>query len=384
MLAVFRKEMVETLRDRRTLLAAVVLPALTMPLVVLAVPLLIDRQQRALRDQPVRVAVAGGEIPELVEAGVRDGIFAPVAAAAPVQALQRAEVDAVLAPQPAVPGQPHLVAVLYDGTRPASRAAIEKITRVAAALAQRDLEAALRAGGASAGPVIRILVDPQDVAPATRTGGALLATALPFFLAVWLLLGGQYAALDVGIGERERGTFEGLLAAPPSRSALVAGKFLAVLAPALLALLVMLASAMLAIRLGGRSLVPGAVRVGLPLASIPWLLLAGTALGGFLSAAQLALSLAARTLREAQQAFTALYLLVAVPVILEPLLAGSLDAPQTALVPVLNAVWTIRRVLLAESQPWEAALTAASLAAATLVVLVGAIRALEAEIRRIR
>ncbi|MDR7483805.1 MAG: ABC transporter permease subunit [Armatimonadota bacterium] len=384
MLAVFRKEMVETLRDRRTLLSAVVLPALTMPLVVLAVPLLIDRQQRALRDQPVRVAVAGGEIRELVEAGVRDGVFAPVTAAAPVLALQRGEVDAVLAPQPAVPGQPQLVAVLYDGTRPASRAAIEKITRVAAALAQRDLEAALRAGGASAGTVIRILVDPRDVAPAARAGGALLATALPFFLAVWLLLGGQYAALDVGIGERERGTLEGLLAAPPSRSALVAGKFLAVLVPALLALLVMLASAMLAIRLGGRSLIPGAVRVGLPLGSIPWLLLAGTALGGFLSAAQLTLSLAARTLREAQQAFTALYLLVAVPVILEPLLVGSLDAPRTALVPVLNAVWTIRRVLLAESQPWEAALTAASLAAATAVVLVGATRLLEAEIRRIR
>lgn len=382
--AVFRKEIVETLRDRRTLIAAVVLPAVTMPLVVLAMPVLLHHQQQALQERPARIVVEGGDAGGLVALGFDERAFSLVSSAQPRAALLRGEIDAVLIDEGRLAAQPHVIVVLYDETRPASSAAVQKIGQIAAKLALRDLEAAARARGADPAALASVVIDPRNVAPPQRMSGALLATALPFFLAIWLLLGGQYAALDVGVGERERGSLEALLVAPPRRSALVAGKFLAVLAPALLALAVMLISAVATLGFGARLLVPTPFHVTLPVRIAAPLLLVGIALAGLLSAAQLAVSLAASTLREAQQAFAGLYMVVALPVMLEPLLGDALQQPWPVLLPVLNAVWAIRGILLGGVSLASLAATVGSLAVLTVPILLLSVRLLERQGRRIR
>ncbi len=382
-LAVFRKELIETLRDRRTLIAALVLPALTMPIVVLAMPVLAQRQQAVLRDRPVRIAVEGGDAGGLLTLGFDEGAFSLVSVPRPRAALLRGEVDAVLVDEGRAPGKPRVVAVLYDETRLASAAAVPRINQVASHLARRDLEAAARSGGVDPAGLISVVVDPRNIAPPERAGGALLATALPFFLAVWLLLGGQYAALDVGVGERERGSLEALLISPPARTALVAGKFLAVLVPALLAVAVMLVSGIVTLALGSRLLTASPVAVSLPAGVATRLLLVGIALGGLLSAAQLSISLAARTLREAQQAFTGLYLVVALPVMLVPLLGDWMGRPWAALVPVLNAALAFRATLAAELPLGTLLATLGSLAALTVPVLLWGVRLLEGQERAI-
>lgn len=217
MLAVFRKEMAETFRDRRTLIAAVVLPALTMPIVVLAMPVLAQRQQAALRDQPARVAVEGGDAGGLAAFGFAEGALSLVSALQPRTALLRGEIDAVLVDTGAAAGRPRAITVLYDETRPASIAAVQKISQVAARLALHDLAAAARDRGADPASLLSVVLTPTNIAPPERTGGALLATAVPFFLAVWLLLGGQYAALDVGVGNGNGAAWRGCW--PPHRPA---------------------------------------------------------------------------------------------------------------------------------------------------------------------
>lgn len=382
--AVFRKEMSETVRDRRTLMAAVVLPALTMPLVVLAIPSLAQRQQETLRQQPARVALKGGDAGGLVALGSQEGYLRLVASQDPRGALARGDVDAVLVDPGPGPGGPRVITVLYDETRPSSRAALQKVGQVAARLALRDLRSAARLRGVDPDRLIAVAVEPQNVAPPHKMGGALLAVALPFFLVVWLLLGGQYAALDVGVGERERGSLDTILASPAPRSAVVAGKFLAVAVPALLALGVMLVSAAAAVAAGGRLLAGGAQSAVLPAQALLPLILVGAALGGLLSASQVAVSLAATSLREAQQAFAGLYLVVAFPVIVLPFLEGAAARPWMALVPVLNAALAVRGVLLAEASTFQIAATAASLLALTPPVLLLGVRLLDAQGRRIR
>ena len=53
---VYMKEMLEALRDRRTLLVMILLPALVMPLAMLGIPYLEQRQQRQLKTTIPRVA----------------------------------------------------------------------------------------------------------------------------------------------------------------------------------------------------------------------------------------------------------------------------------------------------------------------------------------
>ncbi len=384
MIAVFRKEMIETFRDRRTLVAAVVLPALTMPVVVLAVPVLMNRQQAALRDRPARVAVEGGNAAGLVAFGFDEGTLSLVSVPRPRAALLRGEIDAVLVDEGAQPGLPRAVTVLYDETRPASSAAAQKVSQVAVRLAMRDLEATARARGADLSGLVPVVVIPQNVASPERAGGAVLATALPFFLAVWLLLGGQHAAIDVGVGERERGSLEGLLATPPPRAALVGGKFLAVLAPSLLAVVVMLVAGVAALTMGGRLLAPGPIALSLGAGVLARLLLVAAVLGGLLSAAQLALSLGAGTLREAQQAFAGLYLVVALPLMLLPLLSDWAGQPWVALVPVLNAAMAFRAILASEIPSGFLLATLVSLMVLTVPVFLWGARLLEGQGRGIR
>lgn len=61
-----------------------------------------------------------------------------------------------------------------------------------------------------------------------------LVTFIPLVLVLMTMTGAVYPAIDLTAGERERGTMEILVAAPVSRMTLLAGKFVAVLAVALL------------------------------------------------------------------------------------------------------------------------------------------------------
>src|SRR3972149_1303598 len=54
--------------------------------------------------------------------------------------------------------------------------------------------------GISAERLLPIQVEHTSIRPADGAGRAQLAMVLPFFMTVWMLLGGQYAALDLGAG----------------------------------------------------------------------------------------------------------------------------------------------------------------------------------------
>ena len=76
-------------------------------------------------------------------------------------------------------------------------------------------------------PIVLATVDASS--EAERSSGQ-LAWLIPFFIAIWTLIGGQMTAIDATAGEKERGTLEALLVAPIRRVEVVVGKFLATLA----------------------------------------------------------------------------------------------------------------------------------------------------------
>ncbi len=61
----------------------------------------------------------------------------------------------------------------------------------------------------------------------------ILSMILPYLILVFAFLGAMYPAIDLGAGEKERGTLETLLVAPVSRFSIVVGKYLVVLTAAL-------------------------------------------------------------------------------------------------------------------------------------------------------
>ncbi len=381
--AVFAKEMIETLRDRRTLVVAFVLPLVLMPVVTLGVPYLAERQQHRREEAPSRVVVVGAPRGgEVLASGIARGFIRPVESGDPRGALSGGAVDAILE----VPedfgsrlregdGE---VTIVFDESQPASAVARGRIEEVIASYGLALSEQRLREAGLSRQDLAPIRVTAHSIADRRRLGGALMAGLLPFFLAIWAVVGGQHAALDAGAGEKERRTLETLLVAPPPRWVLATGKFLAVAASSAAAVTVVIAAALVSLFAGAWWGLAGLARASLVVGAGPAIALAAVAISlvALLSALQLALSLLARSMREAQQFFTPVYLVVSLPAMAAPFLEGWERSAWTFLIPGLGPIFAFRGLLLRNLMPAYLTLTLASTGLYAGCCLALAVRAL--------
>lgn len=383
---VFRKEGLEALRDRRTAIVAVLLPVVMTPIVTLGIPLLAQRQQERVQHAPAKVAIRGGTYaPELVAFGVNQTLIVPVSASQPEEALARHQVDAVLdIPATFASGLEagHAsVTVLYDETATASRLARQRIQELVASYSVRLTESRLRARGLQVRDLAPIDLQIRNIADDRRLGGALLAGLLPFIISLWAVLGGQNAALDLGVGEKERQTLDALLVVPSPRWALAIGKVLAVGTASMLAVVVVIVATLVSLRIGAalglheleRSSAAISAGVAVGLLGVAVVLVA------FLSIVQLALSFYARGLREAQQYFTPLYLFLVLPAMVAPFLEGWERSTWTYTVPALNAVFAFRGLLLGTLERSSLVLTILTLAAYAILSLGVLVRLIDRE-----
>lgn len=377
---VLRKEGLEALRDRRTVIVAVLVPLVMTPLVTLGIPFLAQRQQERVQQAPAKVAIRGQSYAlDLVAFGVDRHLITPVAGARPNEQLARHEVDAVL-DIPAtfatrLQAGKASVEVIYDESDPGSRLARHRLLELIASYSVHVTEGRLRARGLQAQDLAPIDVTFRNIADERMLGGALLAGLLPFIISLWAVLGGQNAALDLGVGEKERQTLDALLIVPSPRWTLAIGKVLAVGAASMFAVVVVIITTLVSLRIGAawglRELQRSSV--GISIGAAVGLLVVAAVLVAFLSCVQLALSFFAHGLREAQQYFTPLYLFLVVPAMVAPFLEGWEHAPWTYLIPALNAAFAFRGLLLGTLERSALALTVLSLAAyatASLAVLV--------------
>ncbi len=337
---IFAKEMVETLRDRRTLLVALVLPLVLMPVVTLGVPFLADRQRHLRETAGSRVAIVGDtDATDLLLQAQAGGHIQRVDVQDPMEALTSGQLDAVLEiPQDfatRLPSGAVQVTIMFDESQDASVVARRRLEETVTGYGTRIVEQRLQSHGLTRQDLAPIHIGSRSVADRHRLGGVLLAGLLPFFIAIWAVLGGQHVALDVVAGEKERRTLETLLVTPPPRWVLAAGKFLAVSAASTGAVIIVIAATLISLRLWAAWGLAELRRTSVAISTGPalWILAISTLLACFLSAAQLALSLAARGVREAQQYFTPVYLLVTVPAMAAPFLEGWARSVWTYLAP---------------------------------------------------
>lgn len=233
--AVFRKEVVENIRDRRTMLSAFLFVPLMGPLMFAFMTSFIVDRVVGEADERLRMPIIGGEhAPNLLAFAAENG--------ADVVQLQ---IDAEEARERVKRGDEHFVLVIPSNIgeqlRNGEPAQLELINDSSNNKAQRHVGRARGLLDAYANKVgrLRLLargIDPDVIEPydvrsfdvATPSGRAVaLLGMLTYFLLFSLLMGGLYLAIDVTAGERERGSLESLLCLPVGRASLVFGKIAA-------------------------------------------------------------------------------------------------------------------------------------------------------------
>lgn len=194
-------------------------------------------------------------------------------------------------------------------------------------------------------------IEQQNVAPPEKVGGAVLGGLVPYFIILLCLTGAMYPAMDLTAGEKERGTIETILCSPVSRTHLVLGKFLMVLtasiATAVLSIISMAVSfgvgkeLLLGVAHGAADEVLQVTITGKAIVSIFIMVLP---LAVFFSAALLAISLFAKSFKEAQSYLSPLMIVVVLPAVAALLPGVELSTPL-ALVPVLNTSLVSKEII---------------------------------------
>ena len=231
-LTVFRKEIVDALRDRRTMFMVTISAVLLGPAVLVAVSSLFA----TLEDTAERreVYVAGLEHSPALKNFFERQTYTVKPAPADYEAQLR---EARLGdPVVVVPkdfeehlahGEAPLLEIVSDSANQRSQSSARRIERLLAGFSRERVGLTLALRGISLELLEPVEVESRDLA-STQTRATQFTGMLPFFVMMAVLYGALNAALDTTAGERERGSLEPLLMTPAERWALVAGKWAAV------------------------------------------------------------------------------------------------------------------------------------------------------------
>jgi sodium transport system permease protein len=250
-LTVWSKELVDTFRDRRTVLTSLLMGPLLGPLLLAGMLSMMVSQQVDRAERALELPVAGGEhAPNLVAWLKREGVVVEEAPADVDGAIRSQDEDVVLVVSPDFAedwraNRPALVEVVHDASR-AQQTGVT-IARVRGLMAQYSAEiGSMRLIARGIHPYVPspIAVAERDLStPEARSG--MMLSFLPYILILGAFLGAMHVAMDSTAGERERQSLEPLLATPSARAAIMSGKLAAAASFALIALTLTLAAIVL-------------------------------------------------------------------------------------------------------------------------------------------
>ena len=229
---VFAKEVVDALRDRRTLLRLLVPAVLMGPLLLLALSGLIASLEA--RAEKREVLVVGMEHAPTLRNFLERQTYAIQSAPADYEARLRATtlLEPVLVvgedfERELLAGERPTVAVVSDSANQRAGAGVPTLLRLLQGFNRERATLSLALRGVSTDLLQAVDVEERDLA-STQARAARMTGIIPMFIIMAVLYGALTAALDSTAGERERGSLEPLLMNPVSHVALVLGKWGAV------------------------------------------------------------------------------------------------------------------------------------------------------------
>lgn len=365
-LTIYRKELRDQLRDRRTIISMIVIPAVVMPLIMIGVGTIMTKIMRKAESEAHRVMILGAEhAPATVEALQANPkfIIAPPGdyRAAIAEKKLRAAVEIPAGFEEALAsGETKTVMIYHYEGEMKSGFAQRELNEFFRDLRERTVERRLADRDLPPSLVKPFDVKRQNVAPPEKVGGNLIGGFIPYIIIILCFTGAMYPAIDLTAGEKERGTMETLLCSPVSRLNVVLGKFLMVLTASVATMAVLLVSMSVTFMLAGSVLMPkaagGAAAAGKGAAlltmSIDPLGIVGVfamvaPIAVLFAAVLLAVALFAKSYKEAQSYVSPLIIIVIMPAVLGMLPGIDLNA-RTALIPILNLSLVCKEMLSGE------------------------------------
>ena len=355
---VYRKELVDSLRDRRTLISMIVVPLLLMPLLTIGLGVVVVRQVGQASEEVPRVMIIGGEDSPNLQAEFKKlkgvEIVPPTADYAEQitskQIRAAVEIPAGFDAKLAAGESMSVKIYIYEGELKSGFGA-DRLQRFLREFRDRAIRERLEVRHLPKNLVRPFDIQRLNVATPEKVSGAILGGLVPYFVILLCLTGAMYPAMDLTAGEKERGTIETILCSPVSRTHLVLGKFLMVLTASVATAALSILSMAVSFAVGKKMLqgvangaADAALQITMTAKAIIFVFVMVVPLAVLFSAALLAIALFAKSFKEAQSYISPLMIVVVLPAVAAVLPGVELNA-ALALVPVLNASLVSKEIM---------------------------------------
>jgi sodium transport system permease protein len=349
---VFRKEVIDNLRDRRSISSSLLTPVF-MPVFLIAMIMVVGRSfLNDLVESPLRLPVAGVEYaPHLISYLEQNNVAIVPAPPDPRGAVREGNENLVLVipsdyPKMMEQGLPAPLELVLDTSRQSASPDIQRARAVLNSYSSVLSTLRLQARGVNPAIIYPLAISNSDVAT-PESQAVLFLNMMPFLLIMSIFLGGFYVIIDATAGERERGSLEPLLINPAYRWEFVLGKLLAslpfaVFTVALTLLLFGLGFNLVPLEeyIGFKMSIAPAVLWNIFFLSLPMILLA--------SALQMVVASFTRSFKEAQTYLSFLPLIAGLPGAFLAFLPVK-PAVSTMLIPTFGQSILINQMLRAET-----------------------------------
>ena len=237
-----KKEVIEFVRDWRTIVAIIIIPILMFPVLFIIFPVLLESEAAELDNKIVNIEIQSNEYPlylietfnetytkvAYVNATFNNSLSIPMN---DLERVRNMEIDAILRLN--YTDNIWYYSVIHLSTSEGSTEAKNRIISSLITFENNITELRISQGGLEVDSTLDPLrwdgdVNKADVATEGEQAGLILSLFIPLVLAIWTFSSAIQPSIDMTAGERERGTLEALLGLPCTRNELLLGKWLGV------------------------------------------------------------------------------------------------------------------------------------------------------------
>ena len=358
-LTIYLKEMKEVLRDRKTLIFMVALPTLVVPVLMNVLIGFIVKAEKKAQTETLTFAIFGAEhLPDLANAFSEEEGFVKVnipTQEAIASAIEENKIKfGLVIPQTAreqmESGEQVAVQFYYNNASVTSKVK-NRAGKVIREFSERHRSERLAGLGLDTPQEQKHLLNPitieeHNTADMREVLGERVGGMLPYLFIIFCFMGALYPAIDLGAGEKERGTLETLLLAPIPRYQIVLGKFFVIFTTGVTAALLCLTSlgVMLAVKVQEITGELGEVIASVSVVDLVLIAAMLIPTAAMFAALLLSVSIYAKSFKEASAYCGPLNFLVIVPALIAMLPIVKLDW-YWAMVPITNISLAIKELI---------------------------------------
>lgn len=344
---VFKKEIMDTFRDKKTIISSIVIPIVIFPLIAFFMGLgssdLIKESK-----EPVDIGLIYERESSLIEYLSNNEQINIKEVEDIDKALDKLDVRAVVKvdnefDKKVEKGEKPELEILYDDSSQKSSMAFSRVSEIISSYSQIIVANRLNEAGIDPEILHPIIVEGKSVAKEGGEGLMMFAMMLPFMLTIWSAAGGIPAATDLGAGEKERQTLEPLLTTKASRTSILMGKYFTVVLAGVIGTVASLIGFLIASKISPEFMGEGAA---LPLKSAGIITFVCLQLAFAFASIELAISFYARNFKEAQTYLSPLTIILMVPAYFTMFTDGRAIPEHHFHIPVMNTIGVIKEVIV--------------------------------------